>query len=98
MLLVGGSSRIPLVSELVGSTLGAPVRVDAHPKLVVARGAARLGGDAAGEHRGAGAESPARPVAPIIDDDDEERPSRRRVVIAAVVAVVLIAGGTSPGG
>ena len=28
VLLVGGSSRIPLVSELVGSALGAPVRVD----------------------------------------------------------------------
>src|SRR5690606_29001795 len=32
VLLVGGSSRIPLVSELVSSGLGRPVAVDAHPK------------------------------------------------------------------
>ena len=92
VLLVGGSSRIPLVSELVGSALGAPVRVDAHPKLVVARGAARW---AATQPASTAAPPPrrARPVAPVIDDDDEERPSRRRVVIAGIVAVVLIAGG-----
>jgi Tol biopolymer transport system component len=40
-LLVGGSSRIPLVSQLVGEHLDMPVRIDAHPKLVTARGAAR---------------------------------------------------------
>ncbi|MET0145367.1 MAG: Hsp70 family protein, partial [Ilumatobacteraceae bacterium] len=41
VLMIGGSSRIPLVAELVASELGVPVRIDAHPKLVVARGAAR---------------------------------------------------------
>ena len=40
ILLVGGSSRIPLVGELVSSTLGRPVAVDAHPKHGVAMGAA----------------------------------------------------------
>ena len=40
-LLVGGSSRIPLVPQMVSEELGLQVRVDAHPKLVVARGAAR---------------------------------------------------------
>jgi actin-like ATPase involved in cell morphogenesis len=44
VLLVGGSSRIPVVSELVREQIGAPVRVDAHPKLVVSRGAARWAG------------------------------------------------------
>ena len=43
VLLVGGSSRIPLVAELVGAATGRPVAVDAHPKLVVALGAARFG-------------------------------------------------------
>jgi actin-like ATPase involved in cell morphogenesis len=43
VLLVGGSSRIPLVAELVGSATGRPVAVDAHPKHVVALGAARYG-------------------------------------------------------
>ena len=40
VLLVGGSSRIPLVAQLVGAELGRPVAVDAHPKHVIALGAA----------------------------------------------------------
>jgi molecular chaperone DnaK len=40
VLLVGGSSRIPLVADLVGQELARPVVVDAHPKHVVASGAA----------------------------------------------------------
>ena len=42
VLLVGGSSRIPLVAQLVASELGRPVAVDAHPKYSVALGAAIL--------------------------------------------------------
>ncbi|MDZ7673981.1 MAG: Hsp70 family protein [Acidimicrobiales bacterium] len=40
VLLVGGSSRIPVVGEEVGRHTGRPVLVDADPKLVVALGAA----------------------------------------------------------
>lgn len=40
VLLVGGSSRIPLVAEMVSEALGRPVAVDAHPKHAVALGAA----------------------------------------------------------
>src|SRR5690606_2850989 len=40
VLLVGGSSRVPLVAEMVASELGRPVAVDAHPKYSVALGAA----------------------------------------------------------
>ncbi len=40
--LVGGSSRMPIVSQLVGAELGRPVAVDAHPKHAVALGAAWL--------------------------------------------------------
>jgi molecular chaperone DnaK len=40
ILLVGGSSRAPLVSELVSSELARPLAVDAHPKYSVALGAA----------------------------------------------------------
>ena len=40
VLLVGGSSRIPLVAQLVGAELGRPVAVDAHPKHAVVLGAA----------------------------------------------------------
>ena len=40
VLLVGGSSRIPLVAELVSDALGRPIAVDAHPKHAIALGAA----------------------------------------------------------
>ncbi|MGD9749758.1 MAG: Hsp70 family protein [Acidimicrobiia bacterium] len=40
VLLVGGSSRIPLVSQLISARLGRPVALDIHPKHAVALGAA----------------------------------------------------------
>ena len=40
VLLVGGSSRIPLVAEMVHEATGRPVAVDAHPKHTMALGAA----------------------------------------------------------
>ncbi len=40
VLLVGGSSRMPIVAQMVGSELGRPVAVDAHPKHAIALGAA----------------------------------------------------------
>ena len=46
VLLVGGSSRIPLVSQLVATELGRPVAVDADPKHAVALGAACVAGQA----------------------------------------------------
>jgi molecular chaperone DnaK len=48
VLLVGGSSRIPLVAELVSARLGRPVAVDAHPKHAIALGAAIVAARAAG--------------------------------------------------
>jgi YVTN family beta-propeller protein len=42
ILLVGGSSRIPLVAEMVEQELGCKTVVDAHPKYTVALGAATL--------------------------------------------------------
>jgi ABC-type phosphate/phosphonate transport system substrate-binding protein/actin-like ATPase involved in cell morphogenesis len=47
VLLVGGSSRVPLVAQLVSSELNRPVTVDADPKQGVAVGAAYA---AAGTH------------------------------------------------
>ncbi len=49
VVLAGGSSRIPIVAEMVSESLGRPVSVDAHPKDTVALGAARL---AASSERG----------------------------------------------
>jgi actin-like ATPase involved in cell morphogenesis len=59
VVLAGGSSRIPLVAEMVSEALGRPVSVDAHPKDTVALGAARL---AASSDRGTTRE-PATPPA-----------------------------------
>lgn len=42
VLLVGGSSRIPLVARMVSEFVGRPVVPDAHPKFTVALGAAEL--------------------------------------------------------
>ncbi|MGH3899561.1 MAG: Hsp70 family protein, partial [Pseudonocardiaceae bacterium] len=40
VLLVGGSSRVPLVAQLVSAELGRPVAVDADPTAAIALGAA----------------------------------------------------------
>ena len=40
VLLVGGSSRIPLIAQLVANEFDRPVALDAHPKHAVALGAA----------------------------------------------------------
>lgn len=42
VLLVGGSSRIPMVGEIVGSETGLPITVDTHSKNSVALGAALI--------------------------------------------------------
>lgn len=42
VLLVGGSSRIPLVARMISAELGRPIVVDTHPKYAVALGAAEL--------------------------------------------------------
>jgi molecular chaperone DnaK len=42
VLLVGGSSRIPLVGQMLVNELRRPVAIDVHPKHAVALGAARL--------------------------------------------------------
>jgi glycine betaine/choline ABC-type transport system substrate-binding protein/actin-like ATPase involved in cell morphogenesis len=45
VLLVGGSSRIPLVGQLVGAELDRPIAVDARPKDVISMGAALFAAD-----------------------------------------------------
>jgi molecular chaperone DnaK (HSP70) len=42
VLLVGGSSRIPLVAQMVSAELNRPILVDTHPKYAVALGAATM--------------------------------------------------------
>lgn len=68
VLLVGGSSRTPLIAQLVSSELGRPVAVDAHPKHAIALGAAHAAtgnvlGSAASAAAGSKVESPPMPAA-----------------------------------
>lgn len=43
VLVVGGSSRLPCIAEMITEQLGRPVAVDAHPKHACALGAALVG-------------------------------------------------------
>ena len=54
VLLVGGSSRIPLVAEMVREATGKPVAVDAHPKHTMALGAAYIADQGRQGEAGAG--------------------------------------------
>ena len=55
MLLVGGSSRIPLVARMISEALDRPPLVDAHPKYAVALGAATLAAEFGASARGTAA-------------------------------------------
>jgi actin-like ATPase involved in cell morphogenesis len=59
VLLVGGSSRIPIVAQMVSSELGRPIAVDAHPKHAVALGAAIVAARAGGVRIGDATAAPA---------------------------------------
>ncbi|MFN0089292.1 MAG: Hsp70 family protein, partial [Acidimicrobiales bacterium] len=61
VLLVGGSSRIPLIAQRVGAATGRPVAVDTHAKQCVALGAALLAAPAAAAPAAA-APAPAAPA------------------------------------
>ena len=102
VLLVGGSSRIPLVAQLVGAATGRPIVVDARPKDAIALGAALHGWNAA-----TAVASPAPP--PLPSPAHIHRPRNRRtggrlaalaVVGLAAVAVTAAAvlGGDDRGG
>jgi YVTN family beta-propeller protein len=61
VLLVGGSSRIPLVGQLVAAEMGRPVALDVHPKHAVALGAALA---AAGANKAPAPQAPPPAAAP----------------------------------
>jgi molecular chaperone DnaK (HSP70) len=60
VLLVGGSSQIPLVARMIEEQLGCATTVDAHPRHAVALGAATILGSAG--NTGVGARIPALPL------------------------------------
>ena len=78
VLLVGGSSRIPLVAQLVSAEIGRPVAVDAHPKHAIALGAAHAAALASG--------AAALPIPGSVDSGDAGTPSGSPIVPIAVVA------------
>lgn len=109
VLLVGGSSRIPLVAELVRQATRRPVALDAHPKHAIALGAAMAGTtEASTAQVGVTPAAPAVAAAPGVSDAPappsppeppvgKQRPRSRmgrRVIIAAAL-VVLIGGGAA---
>ncbi len=109
VLLVGGSSRVPLVAETVAGELGRPVAVDTHPKHAVALGAARIVGTKGAAAKPAVAAKPAATVTPSVPPATEPKPAaapaaarttnvrpprrRRRMVFAGVAAVAALAAG-----
>lgn len=98
VLLVGGSSRIPLVGELVGGELGVPVVVDTHPKHAIALGAAMY--QPAVEQNGDVAPPPP-PIPPAADVSEaaasDAAPTGAAVAGAAAGAAVAgAAAGATP--
>jgi actin-like ATPase involved in cell morphogenesis len=74
VVLAGGSSRIPLVAEMVSASLGRAVAVDAHPKHTVALGAAMLAADVQ-PTPAAVAPAPAAVAPPVIAADVQPTPA-----------------------
>ncbi|GAA0527829.1 Hsp70 family protein [Saccharopolyspora thermophila] len=98
VLLVGGSSRIPLVARMVSEALGRPTAVDAHPKYAVALGAAALATEHADAEPRPVVEEPveAEPPSPPEEPPKPPEPRRRRrprprrtLLVAGAVLAVL---------
>ena len=106
VLLVGGSSRIPLVGQLVAAEMGRPVAVDVHPKHAVALGAALDAAGVAGAPvaapappppalattaPAAGPPAPAAPPLPVSGPTAAPaKAGRSRLIIPAAVAVAVV--------
>ncbi|MBI2169292.1 MAG: Hsp70 family protein [Actinobacteria bacterium] len=101
VLLVGGTSRIPLVADMIGAETGRPVALDAHPKHAIPEGAAKAALGMLAEHPAdsavtapASAEESAvatrQPLAP-----SDEGPGRRRWLVAGGVGAAVVLGSTA---
>jgi molecular chaperone DnaK len=101
VLLVGGSSRIPLVAQMVSAELGRPVAVDAHPKHAIPLGAAIAAGGMAAEPDEATVEmlppepSGTMPVAPPPPTlVEQEPPGREAAPVSKPRSKVPVIAGT----
>jgi len=100
VLLVGGSSRIPLIERMIAEETGRPTVTDAHPKYAVALGAAMVAG-LRPVTAGVGAAMAPRPVAepgPAIPAEADQRIARPHwwlwAGIAVFVSILLVSGLT----
>ncbi len=94
ILLVGGSSRIPIIRETVGDELGIPTAIDTHPKHAVALGAARFAASAAfrTELPSSRIAEVAAPVDVVAEQERvDERVERRATVRGVAESVAAIA-------
>jgi actin-like ATPase involved in cell morphogenesis len=89
VLLVGGSSRIPLVAQMVSADLGRPVAVDADPKHAIALGTALAAAQAGGLAKPAAAPVVAPPPA------EPEAASGGALAAAAAGAAAGVAGAAA---
>jgi actin-like ATPase involved in cell morphogenesis len=92
VLLVGGSSRIPLIAQLVSAELGRSVVADADPKAVVAAGAALAAHATVAEPAPPAVVEGGRPDAPPVAFADAPSGARgwnghRTLLLAASVAL-----------
>ncbi|NBE80135.1 Hsp70 family protein [Micromonospora rubida] len=106
VLLVGGSSQIPRVSEVLRDTLRRPLLINTHPKHAVALGAAMLSADALAMRSTPTAPGPERRtvVAAVLPSDRPETGAAEveavpevSTVLAPVVAAAPVLPSDAPG-
>jgi actin-like ATPase involved in cell morphogenesis len=91
VLLAGGSSRIPLVAQLVSKEFGKPVRGTLHPKFTVALGAVATHHTSPRQHQ-----IPAVPPRPLPQPQSRHRPRlrpRRKWLVSAIAATAVVVAG-----
>ncbi len=104
VLLVGGSSRIPLISQLVQRELNLPTSVDADPKHAIALGAATLRLPPPQDDAGAPVlaasppAAPLTPVAPVTPPPANPIPAPAAPVPTPLPVVGIPRGPGAPGG
>lgn len=99
VLLVGGSSRMPIVAQLVSNDLGRPVAVDADPKHAVALGAATAAATALAARTGQATDEADRtgavPVAPVPPADAAAIGGGNEATVVPVAPAAAEAAGTT---
>jgi hypothetical protein len=95
VLLVGGSSQIPRVGEVLRDTLRRPILINTHPKHAVALGAAMISANALKNRSApAAATAPTAPVppAPVVTPPPAPAPAAGLPPAAALPAKPAVAG------